>query len=135
MWMFVCIRKASFVFVIENNIFFVNVCVSTLLSHRMCVRCMCVCVCVRMCDALATETPEGSLGMCHIPLLSGNSGLSFDSPFLPPPFSSVWSCCSFCLSFLCSTVSLFCSCYIFIFLLMAHSLDFFSSRKFFTIFH
>ena len=132
-------QRSSICLCNRKYIFFVNVCVSTLLSHRMCVRCVCVCVCVRarMWDALATETPEGSLGMSHIPLLSGNSGLSFDSPFLPPPFFFLSTPAALSVfSFLCSAASLFrLLLFFFIFLLMAHSPDFFPSRKFFSIFH
>ena len=62
--------------------------------------------------------PEGRPGMSEVFLLSGISGLSFDSPFLSPLlFFSVWSSCSFCLV---------------IFLLMVHSPDF--SRKLANIF-
>ena len=61
--------------------------------------------------------PEGRRGMSDVFLLSGISGLSFDSPFLAPLlfcFSSAWSSCSFCLV---------------IFLLMVHSSSFFFLQK------
>ena len=62
--------------------------------------------------------PEGRPGMSEVILLSGISGLSFDSPFLSPLlFFSVWSSCSF---------------FLVIFLLMVHSPDF--SRKLANIF-
>ena len=57
--------------------------------------------------------------MSDVTLLSGISGLSFDSPFLSPLFFSAKSSCSFCLV---------------IFLLMVHSSGFFSRKlKYFSL--
>ena len=59
-------------------------------------------------------TPEGRAGMSDVFLLSGISGLSFDSPFLSPLlFFSAQSFCSFCLV---------------IFLLIVHSPDIFLQK-------
>ena len=61
------------------------------------------------------QSPEGRPGMSDVSLLSGISGLSFDSPFLSPLlFFSALSFCSFCLV---------------IFLLMVHSPDFFPENS------
>ena len=66
-----------------------------------------------VCICLLLSAPEGKLEMSDVILLSGISGLSFDSPVSSLVFS-VWSSCSFCLV---------------IFLLMVHSPDFFPENS------
>ena len=62
------------------------------------------------------KLPHGRPGMSDVSSLCGVSGLSFESTLPAPLLRSAYSCCSFCIvSFL------------------AHSSDFFLSRKFFNI--
>ena len=44
-----------------------------------------------------SQVSEGRPRMSDVTTLSGISGLSFDSPFLSPPWFSAWSSCSLCL--------------------------------------
>ena len=54
----------------------------------------CACLLFSVCNPV--HAPEGRPGMSGVTLLSGISGLSFDSPFLLPCFA-LYSPCSFCL--------------------------------------
>ena len=62
-----------------------------------------------------SDLPWREAGDSDVCLLSGISGLSFDSPFLSPLFFSALSSCSFCLV-------------IFLLILIVHSLDFFLQK-------